>query len=93
MTLSDIYHDQAPYLVNYFQAPVNVELHDGSEPVPNATLINESQNVRFSIKPNRSYLFRIINMGAFPTQYLQFDDHDMTVIEVDGVYTKPKKVK
>lgn len=31
-------------------------------------------------------------MGAFAGQYLQFDDHDMTVVEIDGVYTKPYTV-
>src|SRR3954469_16118982 len=59
LTLSDWYHDQAPYLINYFQSPLNVELHEGSEPVPNATLINEAQNVHFPITPGRSYLFRV----------------------------------
>lgn len=60
--------------------------------MPNATLINEAQNVHFPILPGRTYLFRIINMGAFSGQYLQFDQHEMTVVEVDGVYTKPYKV-
>jgi iron transport multicopper oxidase len=55
-------------------------------------LINEAQNVHFPIKPNKSYLFRIINMGGFAAQYLQFDQHDMDVVEVDGVYTKPHRV-
>lgn len=92
LTLSDIYDAEAPYLINYFQSPLNVQLHEGSEPVPNATLINESQNVKFNIRPGRSYLFRIINMGSFAAQYLQFQDHEMTVVEVDGVYIKPYKL-
>jgi iron transport multicopper oxidase len=70
-----------------------VDLHGGSEPVPNATLINESQNVKFPIKAGRTYLFHIINMGAFAAQYIQFDQHEMTVVEIDGVYTKPHKVQ
>jgi iron transport multicopper oxidase len=92
LTLSDWYHDQAPYLINYFQSPLNENLHGGSEPVGNASLINEAQNVHFPITPGRTYLFRVINMGAFAAQYLQFDQHDMTIVEVDGVYTKPYKV-
>jgi hypothetical protein len=79
-------------LIQYFQSPLNEDLHGGSEPVPNATLINEAQNVHFPIKPNKSYLFRVINMGGFAAQYLQFDQHDMTVVEIDGVYTKPHRV-
>jgi len=92
LTVSDWYHTQAPYLIQYFQSKLNEDLHGGSEPVPNATLINEAQNVKFSIKPGKTYLFRIINMGGFAAQYLQFDQHDMTVVEVDGVYTEPHRV-
>jgi FtsP/CotA-like multicopper oxidase with cupredoxin domain len=92
MTVSDWYWQQAPYLIEYFQSPLNVDLHGGSEPVPNATLINESQNVTFQIQPNKAYLFRIINMGGFAAQYISMDQHDMTVVEIDGVYTKPHRV-
>jgi len=31
-------------------------------------------------------------MGAFAAQYLYFDQHDMTIVEVDGIYTEPYKV-
>jgi iron transport multicopper oxidase len=92
MTLSDLYHDQAPYLINYYQSPTNENLNGGAEPVPNATLINEAQNVKFNIVPGKTYLFRIINMGVFASQWLQFDQHNMTVVEVDGVYTQPHDV-
>lgn len=42
--------------------------------------------------PGKTYLFRIINMGVFASQWLQFDQHDMTVVETDGVYTQPYTV-
>jgi iron transport multicopper oxidase len=87
-----LYHDQAPPLINYFQSPLNEILHGGSEPVPNATLINEAQNVKFPIQAGKSYLFRIANMGAFAAQYLEFDQHHVTVVEMDGVYTQPYQV-
>ena len=89
MTLSDLYHEQAPYLINFYQSPTNENLNQGAEPVPNATLINESQNVSFNIAPGQTYLFQIINMGVFAGQWLQFDQHEMTVVGVDGVYTQP----
>jgi iron transport multicopper oxidase len=92
MTISDLYHDQAPYLINYFQSPTNEILNAGAEPVPNATLINEAQNVHFNITLGQTYLFRIINMGVFASQWLQFDQHEMTVVEIDGVYTQPYNV-
>jgi iron transport multicopper oxidase len=92
MTISDLYHEEAPYLINYYQSPTNENLNGGAEPVPNAALINEAQNVSFNIAAGQTYLFRIINMGVFAPQWLQFDQHEMTVVEVDGVYTRPYNV-
>ncbi|KAF8855141.1 hypothetical protein BDZ45DRAFT_676433 [Acephala macrosclerotiorum] len=92
MTLTDLYHAQAPGLINYYQSQDNANNNNGAEPVPNSILINEAQNVKFSITPGKKYLFRIINMGAFAPQYLQFDQHDITVVEIDGVYTQPYTV-
>ncbi|KAF4633795.1 hypothetical protein G7Y89_g4316 [Cudoniella acicularis] len=91
-TVTDWYHTQAPYLIDFFESPLNNEIHGGSEPVPNATLINEAQNVKFPIKPNGTYLFHIINMAAFAGIYVQFDQHELTVVGIDGVYTTPRKV-
>lgn len=88
LTLSDLYHTEAPPLINYYQSRDNANNNNGAEPVPNSGLINESQNGRFKMRPGKKYLFRIINMGAFAPFYLQFDQHDMTVVEIDGVYTK-----
>lgn len=92
LTVEDWYHTQAPYLINYYQSPLNEALHGGSEPVPNATLIDGGQNKRIDMQQGRTYLFRIINMGSFAAQYLQFDQHDMTIVEVDGVYITPHTV-
>jgi iron transport multicopper oxidase len=55
-------------------------------------LINEAQNVHIPIEPNKAYLFRIINMSGFAAQYFQFDQHEMSVVEIDGVYTHAHQV-
>jgi iron transport multicopper oxidase len=86
MTISDLYHYEAPGLINYYQSYDNTLNNNGAEPVPNSLLINEAQNGQFAMVPGKKYLFRIINTGAFTPVYLQFDQHDMTVVEVDGVY-------
>ncbi|KAH8881047.1 hypothetical protein GQ53DRAFT_668634 [Thozetella sp. PMI_491] len=86
LTLSDFYHVEAPYLINWFLSANNTS---GAEPVPNSCLMNEAQNVQIPIVPGKLYQFHIINMGAIAGQYLQFDQHTMTVIEVDGVYIQP----
>ncbi|PMD41129.1 Ferroxidase [Hyaloscypha variabilis F] len=87
MTISDLYHSEAPPLINYYQSVDNANNNNGAEPVPNSLLINEAQNVQFPMVAGQKYLFRIINVGAFTPVYLQFDQHSMTVVEIDGVYT------
>lgn len=61
----------------------------GAEPVPQAALMNDTQNLTISIQPEKTYLFRVVNMGAFAGQYLWIEGHNLTIVEVDGVYTKP----
>lgn len=60
----------------------------GAEPVPKAALMNDTQNMTVSVQPGKTYIFRIINMGAFAGQYLWFENHTMRIVEVDGVYTE-----
>lgn len=59
----------------------------GAEPVPNSVLFNDTQNVTVSIEPGKTYLFRMINIGAFAGQYIWFEGHTMSIVEVDGIYT------
>ncbi|KAH8778303.1 multicopper oxidase-domain-containing protein, partial [Hyaloscypha sp. PMI_1271] len=89
LSLTDLYHVEAPYLVNYFLSANN---YNGAEPVPDAALINEGQNAKFDITPGKTYMFHVVNMGALAGQFLQFDQHNMTIIEADGVYTQPYQV-
>lgn len=89
MTLSDLYHTQAPALINYYQSADNFNNYGGTEPVPDAFLINEAQNVQFNITAGKTYLFHIISTAAFAPFWVQFDQHQMTVVEMDGVYTVP----
>lgn len=60
----------------------------GAEPVPNGALINETQGFKIFVEPNTTYLVRLINMGAFASQYIWFEGHKMRIVEVDGVYTE-----
>ncbi|PVH88865.1 multicopper oxidase [Cadophora sp. DSE1049] len=93
LTVSDWYHDQAPSLINYFQSTQNMIDHDGAEPIPNSALIQDGQNSTINVKPGKTYLFRIANIGSFVGSYLAFEDHEMTIVEVDGVYTQPQKTQ
>jgi iron transport multicopper oxidase len=68
---------------------ISVANPSGAEPVPQSALINETQNLAVKIQPGKTYLVRMINIGAFAAQYVWFEGHTMRVVEVDGIYTEP----
>ncbi|KAI1205075.1 multicopper oxidase [Annulohypoxylon truncatum] len=86
LTVSDWYHDQMADLLPGF---IDKSNPTGAEPVPNAALWNDTQNLQVAVEPNTTYLFRVVNIGAFAGQYIWFEGHNMTIIEVDGVYHQP----
>ncbi|CAK7203283.1 hypothetical protein SEUCBS139899_006014 [Sporothrix eucalyptigena] len=91
MSLSDWYHDQMPNLMTGFIAKSNPT---GAEPVPQSVLLNDTTSIDIPVEnsryENHTYLVRVVNVGAFAGQYLWFEGHNMTVVEVDGVYTQPQ---
>ncbi|PYH43920.1 multicopper oxidase [Aspergillus saccharolyticus JOP 1030-1] len=88
MSVSDWYHDQMPEMMpQYLHQSM---LHD---PVPDSLLINDTQNLQIPLRPDTRYLVRIANIGGFMGQYVSIEDHEMTIIEVDGVYTKPARAR
>jgi iron transport multicopper oxidase len=86
MSVSDWYHDEMRTLIPKFLNRANPT---GAEPVPKSVLLNDTQNLTVSIELGKTYLFRMINIGAFAGQYVWFENHTMSVIEVDGIYTEP----
>ncbi|KAF6843969.1 multicopper oxidase [Colletotrichum musicola] len=86
ITLSDWYHDQMSDLIPRFLSKGNPT---GAEPVPQAALMNDTQNLEVPVQPGKTYLFRMINMGAFAAQYVWIEGHNISIVEVDGVYTEP----
>ncbi|KAH8197370.1 hypothetical protein TruAng_008463 [Truncatella angustata] len=86
LTVSDWYHDLMTDMLPGFISKSNPT---GAEPVPNNALFNETQNLTVPIQPGKTYLFRMVNIGAFAGQYIWFEGHNMTIVEVDGIYTQP----
>ena len=82
--MSDWYNEQMTPLIARF---LHVTNPTGAEPVPDAALLNDTQNLKVAVEPGKTYLFRIINVGALASQYVWFEGHTMKVVEVDGVYT------
>ncbi|KAI1506404.1 multicopper oxidase [Biscogniauxia marginata] len=90
LTVSDWYHDQMADLLPGFISKNNPT---GAEPVPQAALFNDTQNLKVSVQPGKTYLFRMINIGAFAGQNVWFEGHNMTIVEVDGVYHQPAEAE
>jgi iron transport multicopper oxidase len=86
LTLADWYHQLPSTLLHRFISYANPT---GAEPVPESALMNDTQNLKIKVEPGKTYMFRVVNMAAFAPQYLWFENHTMSIVEVDGVYTEP----
>ncbi|KAK9327921.1 Cupredoxin [Lipomyces starkeyi] len=86
VTMSDWYHTLTEDI-----APSYMSLYNptGAEPIPNSFLFNDTLNVSIPVKPNTTYLLRLINIAAFVSQYFYIEDHTFKIVEIDGVYTEP----
>jgi iron transport multicopper oxidase len=87
LTLTDHYHEQMAYLLQQYEAN-SVGAHAGTnEPLPAAALINESVNrTTLRVEPNKTYLVHLVCVGNWPGHVIVFDDHEISVVEVDGTW-------
>jgi iron transport multicopper oxidase len=85
LTLSDWYHRPIQELIKEL---ISVENPTGAEPVPQSALMNDTQDLQVSVAPGKTYLIRMVNIGAFAAHYVWFEGHQMRVVEVDGVWTE-----
>lgn len=92
ITLSDWHHQEMPELLDYYLSEENFANTGGEEPIPDSILINDAINPIFKVEPNKTYLVRIICLGNWPGHAFLFDEHEMTVVEVDGVFVDPYPV-
>lgn len=93
ITYEDWYHRE--YLDLYKTQFMNMYNPGGAEPVPDSCLVNFFNNGTlpvFNIQPNKVYRFRIINMSALSTFNFHIDNHDLEVVEMDGVLIEPIKI-
>lgn len=92
LTLSDWNHQQMPDLLAQYQSQQNEAAFGGREPLPDSALINDSSNTKIKVEPGKTYLVHVICISNWPGHAWVFDGHEMTVVEVDGVYTDPTPV-
>lgn len=85
LTIGEHYHETSDELMPDFLNRYNPT---GAEPIPQNFLFNETRNNSWEVKPGTTYLMHIVNTGRFTSHYLYMEDHEFTVVEVDGVYVE-----
>ncbi|KAF6010029.1 hypothetical protein HII13_000808 [Brettanomyces bruxellensis] len=88
LTITEWYHSMISDLIPEFLNRFNPT---GAEPIPQTLLFNNTLNGTWNVKPDTTYLLRIINIGGFLSQYVWIEDHSFTVVAVDGVYVEPNE--
>ncbi|OBA23783.1 hypothetical protein METBIDRAFT_37244 [Metschnikowia bicuspidata var. bicuspidata NRRL YB-4993] len=86
LSVGEWYHDDADTLIPEF---LNLYNPTGAEPIPKNLLFNDTRNNSWVVEPDTTYLMRIVNVGGFVSQYLYMEDHEFTVVAVDGIYVQP----
>ncbi|KAJ3309418.1 ferroxidase fet3 [Boothiomyces sp. JEL0838] len=66
---------------------------EGTEPIPSAPIVNDAPNQVFSVQPGQGYRFRLILMGTYAPMQFWIENHNLTIIEVDGVSVQPYNVE
>lgn len=85
LSVSEWYHDLVTDLTKSFLSVYNPT---GAEPIPQNLIINNTMNLTWEVQPDTTYLLRIVNVGGFVSQYFWIEDHNMTVVEIDGITTE-----
>ncbi|RAK74980.1 ferro-O2-oxidoreductase [Aspergillus fijiensis CBS 313.89] len=83
ITMSDWYHKLTEDIRPEFLSLYNPT---GAEPIPQAFLVNDTMNSKFPVEAGKTYMLRLINIGAFVSQYFYIEDHTMRIVEIDGIY-------
>jgi iron transport multicopper oxidase len=84
LTLSDWYHTQSPAIINAFQSPPK---GPPVTPIPDSIIMNDGVFSNYKMIPGETYLFHILNIGAFPSFFVNFANVGFSVIGVDGITT------
>lgn len=85
MSMGEWYEETVAELIPKFMSLYNPT---GAEPIPRNVILNNTMNLTWEVQPDTTYLLRLGNFGGFVSQYFWIEDHEMTVVEVDGVYTE-----
>ena len=88
---ADNWDTEAP-LMYFSQNGQYLPPKEGSQTSGAASATGFNENATISFEPGKTYRLRIVNSGAFAGFYFWIDDHEMRIIEADGVETEPYTV-
>ncbi len=57
---------------------------DEQMPTAASTLINDTTSITINIEPNKTYLIRMVSVSAYFAHTISFEEHEMTIVAVDG---------
>jgi iron transport multicopper oxidase len=84
------YHTEQAYLISDYLSPDNT---NGDIPSPDAFLFNDTRSApTFQFAAGKKYLLRMVSLSALACGQFHIDGHQLTVVGIDGVQTKPQKV-
>lgn len=92
ISMSDWYHD----LYDNIKSADFMTLYNptGAEPVPQSILTNDTwQDLKIQLKPNTTYRLRIASTSLFSAFFWYIEGQNVTIVEVDGVYTEPAEAQ
>jgi len=90
LSVSDWYHLPSSTLIKNYDTAPGMMRHD---PFPDSVLLNDTQNLKVLVRSETTYLVRLVNIGAIAGQSFWIENHTMTIVEVDGVYTQPAEAR
>ncbi|KAL2839493.1 Cupredoxin [Aspergillus pseudoustus] len=85
LTVSDWYHRPVTDLL----AGSGDEDNFVTAPLPDSILLNDGRDLDVHVQSDKTYFIRVGNVGGFTGLYFHITDHELVVVETDGVYTKP----
>ncbi|KAA1078996.1 hypothetical protein PGTUg99_019718 [Puccinia graminis f. sp. tritici] len=101
--LSDLYHENSKVLTEKYISAEGIGGKAGNEPVPDSGTINGigqyphrpngeiifPEYHKLHVEKTKSYRLRLINAGSMAPIVFSVDNHNLTVIEADGVEVEP----
>ena len=84
--LQDFYVQEHSIMLEKY---LNVFNPTGAEPIPDAALINHRLDQKYEVGVNETIKLRFISMTALSMFTVWIDDHEMTVVEIDGIDVEP----